>query len=149
LIDWYNIQYYNQGASSYVSCNTLFNKAGSWFPGTSIFELNESADIPLYKLVVGKPALSSDASNGYMSASALSECMQDAQEKGWNGGMMVWQYPNANTAWISHIRGDVFPILDTVECAVDEALETRSAEDQGAATWGMKRSSSHLSRMAC
>ena len=57
LIDWYNIQFYNQEASRYDtsvahscshtgsdiytkwSCETLLHAADGWFPGTAIFEI--------------------------------------------------------------------------------------------------------------
>ena len=58
LIDWYNIQFYNQQDSRYdtcvnghglcippgsqfpiLSCLTLLDAADGWFPGTAIFEI--------------------------------------------------------------------------------------------------------------
>lgn len=54
-IDFYNIQYYNQGAGSYANCETIVtNSTGAGFPGTSLRELHE-AGVPLHKLVLGKP----------------------------------------------------------------------------------------------
>jgi hypothetical protein len=30
--------------------------------------------------------------NRYMSPEALSECVRQAEEKGWNGGVMYWEW---------------------------------------------------------
>jgi len=46
----------------------LFVKSGGHFPGTSVKEICERG-VPLNKIVVGKPALQSDAyGSGWMSA---------------------------------------------------------------------------------
>lgn len=61
-IDFYNVQFYNQGDTKYDSFETLFKKSGSFFSGTSVKEI-AGYGIPLNKIVVGKPATQQDASN--------------------------------------------------------------------------------------
>lgn len=60
MIDFYNIQFYNQGRTSYLNYNGLFEKSIGWAKGTSVQEI-ASKDIPLDKIVVGKPASIYDA----------------------------------------------------------------------------------------
>ena len=43
------------------------------------------------KLVVGKPADTKAASNGYIAPADLSKCLAQAKEKGWSAGAMVWE----------------------------------------------------------
>lgn len=84
-IDFYSVQFYNQGADQYVSCEvsdafcgkrvcaeilylgqTLLTDSGSEWPSTSVFEINAYAGVPLDKIVIGKPLEPSSASNGYV-----------------------------------------------------------------------------------
>ncbi|KAJ7760579.1 glycoside hydrolase family 18 protein [Mycena metata] len=109
LIDWYNIQFYNQGASEYTTCSNLLNTSSNTWPKTALFQIAASG-VPLSKLVIGKPATSSEASNGFMSASTLAGCLVTAKSQGWNAGAMVWEYPGAAAAWIQTVRGSAFPI---------------------------------------
>jgi len=88
-IDWYNIQFYNQGVDCYVTPDGLTTKSCSNFPGTSIGEII-SMGIPASKIVVGKPIASIDASNGQVSN--LSSLLNGAQY----GGIMGWQYSTTN-----------------------------------------------------
>lgn len=90
MIDWYNIQFYNQGASEYTDCTGLLTTSGGTFPGTSVFEI-ASAGIDLSKIVIGKPAAAADASNGFMDTATLASCVAEAQGKGWNAGVMTWE----------------------------------------------------------
>ncbi|KAH7890780.1 glycoside hydrolase family 18 protein [Phlebopus sp. FC_14] len=108
LIDWYNVQFYNQGTSEYTTCTGLLTTSSSTWPNTALFQI-ASAGVTLNKLVIGKPATTSDASNGYMDPSTLAGCLQTAAEKGWNAGAMVWQYPDASAAWIKTVRSVAFP----------------------------------------
>ena len=84
----YNVQFYNQGI--YTNCESLISKSGGAFPGSSLFEIPKHG-VSLNKLVIGKPATSADASNGYMSPATLASCVNQAHAKGWKGGVMVWQ----------------------------------------------------------
>ena len=60
LIDWYNIQFYNQGINSYDSYDLLFAVSGNWFIETAIDELIKFGGIPHQKIVIGKPATAAD-----------------------------------------------------------------------------------------
>ncbi|KAM5537760.1 hypothetical protein V8D89_008528 [Ganoderma adspersum] len=105
LIDWYNIQFYNQGL--YGDCTGLLTSSGGGFPGSSLFEIPKNG-FPLNKLVIGKPATAADASNGYMDPATLGSCVKQAKAKGWNAGVMVWQFPHADSAWIQSAKGGAF-----------------------------------------
>ncbi|EJD45693.1 glycoside hydrolase family 18 protein [Auricularia subglabra TFB-10046 SS5] len=107
LIDWYNIQFYNQ--NDYNSCDTLLNKSGAQWPKSSVFEIAASG-VPLDKIVIGKPGGAGDANNGIMPTSTLAQCVSQAKSRGWNAGVMAWQYPNANAQWIAAVRGSAFPV---------------------------------------
>ncbi|OBZ74376.1 hypothetical protein A0H81_05515 [Grifola frondosa] len=39
MIDWYNIQFYDQGATEYTDCNGLLTTSGGQFPSSSLFEI--------------------------------------------------------------------------------------------------------------
>ncbi|KAK0467057.1 glycoside hydrolase family 18 protein [Desarmillaria tabescens] len=103
LIDWYNVQFYNQGATEYTTCTGLLTTSSSTWPKTALFQIANSG-VPLNKLVIGKPATASDASSGYMTTSTLASCLQTARNQGWNAGAMVWQYPDAGVSWIATVR---------------------------------------------
>lgn len=108
LIDWYNVQFYNQGSSMYTTCTGLLTKSGGAFPGSSVFEINANG-VSLDKIVIGKPAIQGDANNGYMSPSALASCLVTAKNKGWSAGVMTWEFPDAQASWISTVRSKAFP----------------------------------------
>jgi len=108
-IDWYNIQFYNQGVqpnpTEYEDCTTLLTKSINW-PHASVFEIAANG-VPLDKLVIGKPAAASgDANNGYMDpATTLHDCVTQAKAQGWNAGLMTWQYPDAPNGWLEDAWG--------------------------------------------
>ncbi|KAL0576275.1 hypothetical protein V5O48_005719 [Marasmius crinis-equi] len=108
LIDWYNVQFYNQGTSEYTTCDGLLTKSSATWPHSSLFEI--AANVPLNKLVIGKPATQGDASNGFMSTSLLASCLQQAKSKGWSAGAMVWEFPDAAASWIQAVRSLSFPV---------------------------------------
>ncbi|KAL5521082.1 hypothetical protein ACEPAG_9004 [Sanghuangporus baumii] len=107
MIDWYNIQFYNQ--FEYENCETLMFKSTNKYPETSLEEIARSG-IPQHKLIVGKPATVADASNGFIDSEDLATCIQQVKDKGWSGGVMVWQYPNADARWISTVRSKSWPV---------------------------------------
>ncbi|KAI0644217.1 glycoside hydrolase [Trametes meyenii] len=110
LIDWYNVQFYNQGTTEYTTCDNLLNTAGGDWPGSALFEISGSG-IDLNKLVIGKPGLSAgDANNGYIDPSTLAGCVEQAKGKGWNAGVMVWEFPDAASDWITTVRSQAFPV---------------------------------------
>ncbi|ODO00677.1 hypothetical protein L198_03002 [Cryptococcus wingfieldii CBS 7118] len=104
-IDFYSVQYYNQGDDQYVSCDTLITNSGSEWPSTSVFELNSYSGIPLEKIVIGKPLDSSAADNGFMSAADLAVCVAEAIAKGWNGGVMFWEWTSQAPSVMATVRG--------------------------------------------
>ncbi|KAI1787342.1 glycoside hydrolase [Ganoderma leucocontextum] len=105
LIDWYNIQFYNQSPSpGYEDCNSLLNSAG----GSAVFEIQKSG-VDVNKLVIGKPGSSADQTNGgFIDPATLSTCVQQAVQGGWNAGVMSFQFPHADTTWITTVKGNTF-----------------------------------------
>lgn len=91
MIDFYNVQFYNQGVGIYDSAHSLFNVSGGWCPGSSINEII-AAGVPGSKIVLGKPPTTADASNGWMSAADLNKAIADNYPyNGWKTGIMFWQ----------------------------------------------------------
>ncbi|KAJ7581133.1 glycoside hydrolase family 18 protein [Mycena floridula] len=109
MIDWYNVQFYNQGVSEYTTCDNLLTTSSSTWPNSALFQIAASG-VPLSKLVIGKP---SAAGGGFMSASTLATCLQSAKAQGWTGGAMVWEYPGAQSAWITTVRSLSWPVTST------------------------------------
>ncbi|KAF9475015.1 glycoside hydrolase [Pholiota conissans] len=109
LIDWYNVQFYNQGASEYTTCANLLTTSSSTWPQTAVFQIAASG-VPMSKIVIGKPATASQASNGFMSTSTLASCLKQAKASGWNGGAMVWQWQQAPSSWITAVRASSWPV---------------------------------------
>ncbi|KAG6375922.1 glycoside hydrolase family 18 protein [Boletus reticuloceps] len=109
LIDWYNVQFYNQGATEYTTCAGLLTASSSVWPETALFQISVNG-VSLDKLVIGKPGTTADASNGYIDPSTLATCVAQAASMGWDAGVMVWQYPDVNSSWIETVRGSTFPV---------------------------------------
>ncbi|KAI0741577.1 glycoside hydrolase family 18 protein [Daedaleopsis nitida] len=110
LIDWYNVQFYNQGITEYTTCDTLMNTSGGDWPNSAVFEIGASG-VDVNKLVIGKPAQAAgDANNGYVAPETLATCVSEAKAKGWNAGVMVWEYPDAVASWIATVRAQAFPV---------------------------------------
>ncbi|KAF7361442.1 Glycoside hydrolase [Mycena sanguinolenta] len=112
LIDWYNIQFYNQGVSEYVTCAGLLTTSSSTWPESALFQIAANG-VTLNKLVIGKPAAAGDATNGYMDPGTLATCLEQAKSEGWSAGAMTWQYPDGDTTWITEVRADSFPVGST------------------------------------
>ncbi|KAJ7504342.1 glycoside hydrolase family 18 protein [Mycena galericulata] len=109
LIDWYNVQFYNQGTAEYTTCAGLLTASSTTWPGSALFQIGASG-VPLSKLVIGKPAGTGYANNGFMDAATLAGCVATAKSEGWTGGAMVWEYPGAAAAWIQTVRGTAWPV---------------------------------------
>jgi chitinase len=91
-IDFYNVQFYNQGKGLYETAQNLFNASTGWCPGTSVNEII-AAGVPASKIVLGKPAIKQDAHSGYMDAATLNAAIvANFPYNGWNTGLMYWQY---------------------------------------------------------
>ena len=92
MIDFYNVQFYNQGKGMYETPQNLFNVSGGCCPGTSVNEII-AAGIPSDKVVLGKPAIKQDAHSGLMDPATLNKAIRDNYVyNGWNAGLMYWQY---------------------------------------------------------
>lgn len=92
MINFYNIQFYNQGVGLYDTAQGLFNVSGGWAPKTSVNEII-AAGVPAEKLVVGKPATTGDGNNGWMSGVSLSDAfVANYHYNGWKTGVMFWQF---------------------------------------------------------
>ncbi|TFK53391.1 glycoside hydrolase [Heliocybe sulcata] len=109
LIDWYNIQFYNQGTSEYTTCSGLLTTSSSTWPQSALFQIAASG-VTLDKLVIGKPATTGDATNGYIAPATLATCVEQAQNQGWDAGVMVWEFPDAAASWITTVRSDSWPV---------------------------------------
>ncbi|KAI8974525.1 glycoside hydrolase [Trametes punicea] len=105
LIDWYNIQFYNQGL--YTDCDGLLNTSGGAFPGSSLFEIANNG-VDLNKLVIGKPGSAADATNGFIDPATLGTCVDQAKAKGWSAGIMAFEFPDADASWIKAAKGTSF-----------------------------------------
>ncbi|KAL5483523.1 hypothetical protein ACEPAI_8755 [Sanghuangporus weigelae] len=132
LIDWYNVQvntylfsdcefiilivcrssgivkFYNQGTNEYTTCAGLLTSSSSTWPESALFQIAANG-VDLNKLVIGKPATSADASNGFIDPSTLAGCVAQARNRGWDAGVMVWEFPDAAADWIATVRSQAFP----------------------------------------
>ncbi|KAL1939933.1 hypothetical protein VTO73DRAFT_9633 [Trametes versicolor] len=109
LIDWYNVQFYNQGDDMYTTCDGLLTTSGGFWPGSALLEIAQ-AGVPLEKFVIGKYAAEGGGASGFMDPNALGECVAQARELGWGAGIMAWEYPEADSEWIKAARGSAFPL---------------------------------------
>ncbi|KAG6854029.1 hypothetical protein C0991_011234 [Blastosporella zonata] len=82
LIDWYNVQFYNQGTSEYTTCAGLLTTSSGTWPQSALFQIIANG-VSQSKLVIGKPATASEASNGFMNTATLASCLQTAKAQGW------------------------------------------------------------------
>ena len=79
-----------EGTNEYTTCNGLLTQSSSTWPESAVFQIAANG-VSLNKLVIGKPANSGDASNGYIPPATLATCLQQAKVKGWSAGAMVWE----------------------------------------------------------
>ena len=92
-IDFYNVQFYNQGSSGYDTFDSLFIQSSGWATDTAVQQLVQ-AGVALDKILVGKPVEKRDATNtGYVPAQVLAEWIREAaQHQLLPGGVMGWQF---------------------------------------------------------
>ncbi|KAF8735396.1 hypothetical protein AX14_002147 [Amanita brunnescens Koide BX004] len=109
LIDWYNVQFYNQGFTEYITCHELLTASSETWPNTAVFQIAASG-VSMSKIVIGKPATVADASNGYMDPMTMASCLSQAKDQKWAGGVMTWQYPHAAASWITTVRSQSWPV---------------------------------------
>ncbi|KAG1828283.1 glycoside hydrolase family 18 protein [Suillus variegatus] len=113
MIDWYNVQFYNQGTTEYTTCDWPPVHLLDYLARHLHSSKSLTSGVPLDKLVIGKPATAAQATNGYIDPSLLASCVSSAYADGWDGGVMVWEYPYANASWIATVRGDTWPMPST------------------------------------
>ncbi|KAI0657980.1 glycoside hydrolase family 18 protein [Cubamyces menziesii] len=109
LIDWYNIQFYNQGSTEYTTCAGLLTASSSTWPNSAVFQIIASG-VPESKVVIGKPANTGDANNGYIAPATLAGCVSQAKSQGWNAGVSTWEFPDAAASWIQTVRASSWPV---------------------------------------
>ncbi|KAJ7280981.1 chitinase [Mycena rebaudengoi] len=109
MVDWYNIQFYNSPGED-TTCHNMLEKSGSYLSESSVFEIHDKSQVPLEKIVIGKPASKKDAATGYMDAKQLGTCLEQASAKNWHTGFMLWQYSEKVSEWVQEARGSVFPM---------------------------------------
>lgn len=92
-INFFNIQYFNQGTSMYKNYTELFIASSGAYPGTAVAELVR-AGVQQSKIVVTKPVTPSDISgSGWIDGSVLGSLVSQAYDDfQWFSGVALWQY---------------------------------------------------------
>ncbi|EJD48754.1 glycoside hydrolase [Auricularia subglabra TFB-10046 SS5] len=107
LIDFYNVQYYNQGPGLYESCATTLTSSSGSIAGTSVADIIRSG-VPASKIVVGKPGIvPDDANNGFIPPATLGQCISALSPAAKPGGVMAWQWIHAQADWIAAASGNL------------------------------------------
>lgn len=93
-IDFFNIQFYNQGNDNYNTYEKIFINSGINFPYSSIYEISNQNDLinglPIDKLVYGTYLQSNDGS-GFHDPTLIKQYMEQAnKDLNWNSGTMLW-----------------------------------------------------------
>ncbi|KAH9940688.1 glycoside hydrolase [Amylocystis lapponica] len=117
LIDWYNVQFYNRvnsldayrGFKGVHHVRHAAEQVGGDYPNSALFQI-AAAGIDVNKLLIGKPANSGDADDGFIDPKTLAGCVEQAKNKNWNAGVMVWEFPDAAASWIQTVRSQAFPM---------------------------------------
>jgi chitinase len=105
-IDFFNVQFYNQG-DCYTSYASLFNSSAGGdascpFPGTSVAEL-VAMGIDADAIIVGKPLLVDDADTGYVAGATLGEWFKEAASS-WKAGAFCWSWEKtAGPIWAAEV----------------------------------------------
>merc|ERR1719229_1715683 len=106
-IDWYNIQFYNQGSTSYNTYSGLFQTSIGWSGNSGVYQIMngaspENVKVPASKIVVGKHTYGDGSS--FLSGLNLKSIFNAALAAGqWDAGFMSWQfykeiYPSSGSA---------------------------------------------------
>merc|ERR1719361_514484 len=112
MIDFYNVQFYNQGGSTYNTYDSLFVSSIGWSQNSAVYQIMDGAspenvEIPASKLVVGKHT-NGDGSS-FIDGETLKNVFNSALADGrWSAGFMTWQfykelYPSSGTALIDSV----------------------------------------------
>lgn len=112
MIQFYNVQFYNQGSTPYNTSAGLFNSSGGWAAGTSVNEIIAKGVIGS-KIVVGKPATAADGGAGYMSGGSIGDALvANYRFNGWMAGVMFWQYSSDPNGTIC--AAAITPLLNAI-----------------------------------
>lgn len=102
LIDFYNIQFYNQ--DDYNDCTSLVTTSVQQ-TGTALLQIVASG-VEQQKVVLGKPAGPTDAeTQDYMTAEALATCVAQAKAQGWSAGLMLWEWGDQQSGFVTTAWG--------------------------------------------
>ena len=96
-----------EGTSEYTTCSGLLTTSSSTWPKSALFQISASG-ISMNKLVIGKPGTAADATNGFIDPATLGTCVDQAKAKGWSAGVMAFQFPDADAAWVKAAKGTSF-----------------------------------------
>ena len=105
-IDFFNVQFYNQG-DCYTTYASLFNSSAGGdascpFPGTSVAEL-VAMGIDADAIIVGKPLLVDDADTGYVAGATLGQWFREAAST-WKSGAFCWSWEKtAGPIWAADV----------------------------------------------
>jgi hypothetical protein len=69
-------------------------------------------------------ASSGDADDGYIAPATLASCVQQAKSQGWAGGVMSWEFPHANAAWIYNVRSLSWPVTGNPPTTTTKTITT-------------------------
>ncbi|KAJ3805894.1 putative chitinase [Lentinula aff. lateritia] len=108
-IDWVTVSVYDATraeGTEYTTCDGLLTSSPT-YPGSAVFEIM-TGGVSADKVVIGKPGGQADATTGYMAPADLAKCVVTAKGKNWNGGVMSWEYPEADAQWIKTVKGSSF-----------------------------------------
>jgi len=138
-IDFFNVQFYNQGGSCYTTEAGLFTDSNSDcrdFPGTSVGEI-VSYGIPASKIVVGKYMWQNDASDGFLTPQQLNQWLN----RNSNGGVMVWQWHDKASAqsWISGVYAGLSPTAPTIRAPTSAPVPTMPPSSRSPTAVGQKQ----------
>lgn len=138
LIDFYNIQFYNQGGSRYDTYQTLFEVSDGWSTGTAVRQILQKG-IPISHIVVGKPVTAKGVGNtGFVPMNQLANFFQTARMNSiLPRGFMGWQ-------WYLDIKN-----LDGAWTKVLGAAWTASSDPSGIADDGQRTSTYTVKKGDC
>jgi hypothetical protein len=92
MIDFYNIQFFGNGNSPYLTYEDLFIKATSSYANTSVKEISQQG-FSLDKIVVGKTTVT--GMSGAVADTTLRDWASRArQDLGWNAGFWLGELAN-------------------------------------------------------
>lgn len=112
-IDFYNMQYYNQGGKTYNTYHDLFVEGiQTQQPNSAVYQIidgtmPEEVRVPQSKLIVGKHIIGDG--NSPISGEAMKKIFNEALADGkWNAGFMIWNY------WFELYPKEGTPLIDSV-----------------------------------